>query len=122
MGKGKGSFDHWAARVAVNQVVFEIKGMIHEAVVKDAFRLAGNKLPGKSNNGTRPDHCLPTTGQWEFVHKGEPPVVGITKLKNCTLEDLKRPRKKLAPQELLDQAASRATEAGASSTPSAPSP
>lgn len=106
MGKGKGSFDHWAARVAVNQVVFEIKGMIHEAVVKDAFRLAGNKLPG----------------QWEFVHKGEPPVVGITKLKNCTLEDLKRPRKKLAPQELLDQAASRATEAGASSTPSAPSP
>jgi ribosomal protein L16/L10AE len=48
MGKGKGSFDHWAARVAVNQVVFEIKGMLHEAVAKDAFRLAGNKLPGES--------------------------------------------------------------------------
>lgn len=47
MGKGKGSFDHWAARVAVNQIVFEIKGMLHEAVAKDAFRLAGNKLPGK---------------------------------------------------------------------------
>lgn len=47
MGKGKGSFDHWAARVAVNQIVFEIKGMLHEAVVKDAFRLAGHKLPGE---------------------------------------------------------------------------
>lgn len=47
MGKGKGSFDHWAARVAVNQIVLELRGMIHEQVVRDAFRLAGNKLPGK---------------------------------------------------------------------------
>lgn len=47
MGKGKGSFDHWAARVAVNQVLFEVRGMLHEQVVRDAFRLAGNKLPGK---------------------------------------------------------------------------
>jgi ribosomal protein L16/L10AE len=46
MGKGKGSFDHWAARVAVNQVLFEVRGMLHEQVVRDAFRLAGNKLPG----------------------------------------------------------------------------
>lgn len=46
MGKGKGSFDHWAARVAVNQIVFEIRGMLHEKVIRDAFRLAGNKLPG----------------------------------------------------------------------------
>lgn len=48
MGKGKGSFDHWAARVAVNQVLFEIRGQLHEAVIRDAFRLAGQKLPGKS--------------------------------------------------------------------------
>jgi ribosomal protein L16/L10AE len=48
MGKGKGSFDHWAARVAVNQILFEVRGELHEAVVKDAFRLAGNKLPGKT--------------------------------------------------------------------------
>lgn len=47
MGKGKGGFDHWAARVAVNQVVLELRGMIHEQVVRDAFRLAGNKLPGE---------------------------------------------------------------------------
>lgn len=48
MGKGKGSFDHWATRVAVNQIVLELKGMVHEQVVRDAFRLAGGKLPGKS--------------------------------------------------------------------------
>lgn len=47
MGKGKGSFDHWAARVAVSQVVLELRGMIHEKVARDAFRLAGNKLPGE---------------------------------------------------------------------------
>ncbi|KAK4202546.1 ribosomal protein L10e/L16 [Triangularia verruculosa] len=80
MGKGKGSFDHWAARVAANQVIFEIRGMLHEQVIRDAFRLAGNKLPG----------------QYEIITKSDPPVVGITKLENgLTVEDLKRPRKKL---------------------------
>ena len=48
MGKGKGSFDYWAARVAVSQIVFEIRGDCHEQVVRDAMRLAGNKLPGES--------------------------------------------------------------------------
>lgn len=47
MGKGKGSFDHWATRISVSQILFEIRGRIHEQVVRDAFRLAGNKLPGK---------------------------------------------------------------------------
>ena len=46
MGKGKGSFDYWAARVAVSQIVFEISGELHEQVIRDAMRLAGNKLPG----------------------------------------------------------------------------
>lgn len=46
MGKGKGSFDHWASRIAVSQLIFEIKGDIHEQIVRDAFRLAGNKMPG----------------------------------------------------------------------------
>ena len=50
MGKGKGSFDHWASRVSVSKVVFEIKGDLHEQVVRDAFRLAGNKLPGTFGN------------------------------------------------------------------------
>lgn len=46
MGKGKGSFDHWASRIAVSKVIFEVKGNIHEQVVRDAFRIAGNKMPG----------------------------------------------------------------------------
>ncbi len=47
MGKGKGSFDYWASRVAVSKIIFELKGDLHEQVVRDAFRLAGNKLPGE---------------------------------------------------------------------------
>ena len=46
MGKGKGKFDYWAARVPVNRVIFELSGQVHEKVVRDAFRLAGHKLPG----------------------------------------------------------------------------
>ena len=77
MGKGKGSFDYWASRVAVSKILFELKGDIHEQVVRDAFRLAGNKLPGT----------------YEFVRKGDPPVMGITKLGDGVTEDmLRRPR------------------------------
>ncbi|KAA6415161.1 MAG: ribosomal L16 [Lasallia pustulata] len=80
MGKGKGSFDHWAARVAVSRILFELKGDLHEQIVRDAFRLAGNKLPGL----------------YEFVRKGDPPVMGITKVREgVTVEDLHRPRVKL---------------------------
>jgi ribosomal protein L16/L10AE len=50
MGKGKGSFDHWASRIAVSKVIFELKGDIHEQVARDAFRLAGNKMPGLSTS------------------------------------------------------------------------
>ena len=81
MGKGKGRFDYWAARVPVSRVVFELKGDIHETVVRDAMRLAGNKLPGL----------------WEFVRKGDPPVMGITKLGgDVTEEFLRRPRREAA--------------------------
>lgn len=77
MGKGKGTFDYWAARVAISKILFELKGDIHEQVVRDAFRLAGNKLPGT----------------YEFVRKGDPPVMGITKLSDgITEEMLRRPR------------------------------
>ncbi|KAK3304605.1 ribosomal protein L10e/L16 [Chaetomium strumarium] len=100
MGKGKGSFDHWAARIAVNQIVFEIRGLLHEQVIRDAFRLAGNKLPGTASLaavvGQDADWYI---GQWEFVRKGDPPVVGITKLDGITLEDLKKPWKKLPAPE-----------------------
>ncbi|KAI4170374.1 MAG: hypothetical protein LQ343_004996 [Gyalolechia ehrenbergii] len=80
MGKGKGSFDYWAARVAVSRILFELKGDLHEQIVRDAFRLAGNKLPGL----------------YEFVKKGDPPVMGITKVEaGTTLEEVQRPRLKL---------------------------
>ena len=46
MGKGKGSFDYWASRVAVSKIIFEVKGELHEQVVRDAFRLAAAKMPG----------------------------------------------------------------------------
>ncbi|KAF2666774.1 ribosomal protein L16, partial [Microthyrium microscopicum] len=88
MGKGKGGFDYWAARVSHGRVVFEIGGDIHEQVVKEALRLAGNKLPG----------------QWEFVKKGEAPVVGTTRLRTgVTKEELFRPRRltPLHPLHLL---------------------
>lgn len=105
MGKGKGSFDHWATRIAVSQIVFEVRGKVHEAVVRDAFRLAGNKLPG----------------QWEFAQKGDPPVVGITKLDGITLEELKAPRRKIAPPELLEASSPTShTEAGSTSDASKP--
>lgn len=88
MGKGKGGFDYWAARVAHGRVVVEIGGDAHEQVVKDALRLAGNKLPG----------------QWEFIKKGDPPVVGTTRLKaGLTKEEMFRPRRStpLHPLHLL---------------------
>ncbi|KAJ5645947.1 Ribosomal protein L16 [Penicillium lividum] len=78
MGKGKGKFDYWTVRLPVSRVVFEVKGDLHEKVAREAFRLAGHKLPGL----------------WEFVKKDDPPVVGITKLGNgVTLESLKRARR-----------------------------
>ncbi|MCJ1352231.1 MAG: mitochondrial ribosomal large subunit component [Icmadophila ericetorum] len=76
MGKGKGSFDYWASRIAVSQIIFELKGELHELVVRDAFRLAAAKMPGL----------------YEFVKKGDPPVMGLTKVtEGVTLDEIKRP-------------------------------
>lgn len=46
MGTGKGSFDYWAARVPVSRIIFEVKADVHEQVIRDAMRLAANKMPG----------------------------------------------------------------------------
>ena len=128
MGKGKGSFDHWAARVAVSQIVFEISGEMHEQVVRDAIRLAGNKMPGefctfvlplypfsralrvrngcfnaysegRAHGENHADSFFFTiTGQYEFVKKGEPPVMGLTKMTSgITLADLQKPRRQVFP-------------------------
>lgn len=101
MGKGKGSFDHWASRVAVSKIVFELKGEVHEQVVRDAFRLAGNKLPGL----------------WEFVRKDDPPVMGITKLgPNVTAESLRRARREV-PTPPVPSLGNTAERLGATTSP-----
>lgn len=46
MGTGKGSMDYWASRIPVSRIIFEVKGELHEQVVRDAFRVAGAKMPG----------------------------------------------------------------------------
>jgi large subunit ribosomal protein L16 len=47
MGKGKGGVEFWAARVAPGRIMFEIDG-VPEDVAREAFRLAGAKLPIKT--------------------------------------------------------------------------
>lgn len=49
MGTGKGTHRFWATRVPVSRIIFELKGEVHEKIVKEAFRLAGNKMPGNSS-------------------------------------------------------------------------
>jgi large subunit ribosomal protein L16 len=47
MGKGKGGVEFWAARVAPGRIMFEVDG-VPEDVAREAFRLAGAKLPIKT--------------------------------------------------------------------------
>ena len=47
MGKGKGSVDHWAAKVEPGRIIFEINGVTREQA-EAAFRLASYKLPLKT--------------------------------------------------------------------------
>ncbi|MEM8552979.1 MAG: 50S ribosomal protein L16 [Pseudomonadota bacterium] len=47
MGKGKGSVEYWAARVAPGRIMFELDG-VPEDVAREAMRLASAKLPIKT--------------------------------------------------------------------------
>ncbi|WOC17152.1 50S ribosomal protein L16 [Pseudochrobactrum sp. MP213Fo] len=47
MGKGKGSVDYWAVRVAPGRVMFELDG-VPEDVAREALRLGAAKLPIKT--------------------------------------------------------------------------
>ncbi len=47
MGSGKGSIDHYAAKVRPGMILFEMDG-ITEDVAKEAMRLAAAKLPVKT--------------------------------------------------------------------------
>jgi len=72
------------------------------------------RLPAGGEQAARYGRCLSLlqlyadadshAGQYEFVRKGDPPVVGITKLDGVTLEELKRPWKKL-PEETIAEPA-----------------
>lgn len=44
MGKGKGAVDHWVALVRPGKVLYEIEG-VPEELAREAFRIAGHKLP-----------------------------------------------------------------------------
>jgi large subunit ribosomal protein L16 len=44
MGGGKGNVEEWAADVLPGRVMYEISG-VDEKMAKEAFRLAGHKLP-----------------------------------------------------------------------------
>src|SRR5271169_7235917 len=44
MGGGKGGVEEWAAQVQPGRVMYELAG-VDEATAKEAFRLAGHKLP-----------------------------------------------------------------------------
>jgi len=44
MGKGKGNFEGWVAVIKPGRVLYEIEGVGRE-VAREAFRLAGHKLP-----------------------------------------------------------------------------
>jgi large subunit ribosomal protein L16 len=47
MGSGKGNVDHWVAVVKPGRVLFEIAG-VDESAAREAFRLAAQKLPIKT--------------------------------------------------------------------------
>lgn len=47
MGKGKGSVDYWAARIAPGRIMFELDG-VPEDVAREALRLGAAKLPVKT--------------------------------------------------------------------------
>jgi large subunit ribosomal protein L16 len=54
MGKGKGSVEYWAARVAPGRIMFEIDGVADE-VARDALKLGAAKLPIRTRIVTRID-------------------------------------------------------------------
>jgi large subunit ribosomal protein L16 len=54
MGKGKGNPEYWVAVVKPGTVMFEIGGVSRE-LAESAIRLAGSKLPIKTQMAARRD-------------------------------------------------------------------
>lgn len=107
MGTGKGSHDFWAARVPVSRIIFELKGVVHEQIVKEAFRLAGDKMPGwffflfSSSPLGVVVFLLTGLGIYEFVKKGDYPVMGVTKLTPEAVERMAAKKYKFMPSTLV---------------------
>ncbi len=47
MGAGKGAVDHYVFPVKPGRIIFEMDG-VSESIARDAFRIAGHKLPVKT--------------------------------------------------------------------------
>lgn len=47
MGKGKGSPELWVAVIKKGRILYELEG-VDEEIAREAFRLAGHKLPIKT--------------------------------------------------------------------------
>lgn len=54
MGKGKGAPEYWVAVIKPGRILFEVEG-VPEDKAREAFRLAGTKLPLKVKFVTRRD-------------------------------------------------------------------
>jgi large subunit ribosomal protein L16 len=54
MGGGKGVLSHWVVVIKPGRVLFELAG-VREDIAREAFRLAGNKLPIRTQFVTRED-------------------------------------------------------------------
>lgn len=52
MGSGKGSVEYWVCRIKPGMVLYEMEG-VDESVAREAFRLAGAKLPIRTTFATR---------------------------------------------------------------------
>jgi large subunit ribosomal protein L16 len=52
MGKGKGAPEEWVCVVKPGRILYEIEG-VNEATAREAFRLAGHKLPIQTKFLTR---------------------------------------------------------------------
>jgi large subunit ribosomal protein L16 len=57
MGSGKGAVDHWVAVIKPGNILYEIRG-VSEDQAKEAFRLAGHKMPVRTQFVRREDFTL----------------------------------------------------------------
>lgn len=98
MGKGKGGFDHWMARVPTGKIIFEMDGdNLHEKVAREAFRKAGTKLPGVYEFVSR--DSLVRVGLKSFKDpKDDPKINYLEELKKKPTKDFINEQRAKQPQ------------------------